>query len=660
MSAQHGGGQEERTVLLDPVVVTGTGTHHRLKDTPSPVDVVTASEIRKAGITDFQQAMTMLAPSLSFSTNAMGSYLMMNGLSNKYVLILINGKKLTGDTANNIDLSRIDMNRVRRIEILKGAGSSLYGSDAIAGVVNIITDTPDDPVTILSNTKVEAYGQFSEGANVDVKAGKVGSHTAYTRQQSDGWQLNPLDEAGEKTDRKASDAFHSNVLNQRFTWTPAQSLSLYAEGGYYDRMTKRPVSEYKYNMGYEASNFGLGTRYSLSRQSYIQLDLQNDNYDSNYRYIAEEGEFKPGDVSLTKRQHYYNANLKSLFRFTENTRTIFGLEYISESLFRPSAYVDEESYTMSAYGQEEITLFDHFQAVLGVRYMRHQNAGDNLAPKVSLMYQMNHWNVRGQYSAGFRAPGLDELYYFTFSSRGGTLTIGDRNLSAEKSHYGSLNLEYFNDWLTCSVTGYVNSLRDMINGRTTDMTGLTEAEQQAVVAEATEIIGASEAAKIKKVKRYVNDEKAIVKGIEINLNTHPVAGFSAGGSYIFADARSKDIEMGWRRIERSVRHSGSVNVNYAHTWNHYRLNVNLNGRMQSERFHLTTAFVNESAPGFGIWNLNTRHTFDGLRHVILEPGIGVNNLFDRTDNRPYGVNYAHLSPGRTVYASLLIRFKTTK
>lgn len=81
----------------------------KTENTPAPVEVVTANEIKKAGITDFQQAMTMLVPSLSFSTNSMGSYLMMNGLSNKYVLILINGRKLTGDISNNIDLSRIDM-----------------------------------------------------------------------------------------------------------------------------------------------------------------------------------------------------------------------------------------------------------------------------------------------------------------------------------------------------------------------------------------------------------------------------------------------------------------------------------------------------------------------------------------------------------------------
>ena len=71
----------KKTHELNPVVVTGTGTHQRLKNTPSPVSVITANEIKRAGITDFQQALTMMVPSLSFRPNAMGSYLMMNGLS---------------------------------------------------------------------------------------------------------------------------------------------------------------------------------------------------------------------------------------------------------------------------------------------------------------------------------------------------------------------------------------------------------------------------------------------------------------------------------------------------------------------------------------------------------------------------------------------------
>ena len=190
---QHATGKDkEMTVDLNPVVVTGTGTHQRLKNTPAPVEVVTANEIKKAGITDFQQAMTMLVPSLSFSTNSMGSYLMMNGLSNKYVLILINGRKLTGDTANNIDLSRIDMSRVKRIEVLDGAGSSLYGSDAIAGVINIITNEPKELMQVTSTTRYEDHRQLTQMVNADIATEKFGSYTSYKHEQSAGWQNSDL------------------------------------------------------------------------------------------------------------------------------------------------------------------------------------------------------------------------------------------------------------------------------------------------------------------------------------------------------------------------------------------------------------------------------------------------------------------------------------
>ena len=118
---------------------------------------------------------------------------MLNGLSNKYVLILINGKKLTGDSSNNIDLNRIDMSNVKRIEVLKGAGSALYGSDAIGGVINIITNQPINDITVTSNTKVEERGQFTQTANVDIKTEKFASYTSYQRRQADGWTLTRVD-----------------------------------------------------------------------------------------------------------------------------------------------------------------------------------------------------------------------------------------------------------------------------------------------------------------------------------------------------------------------------------------------------------------------------------------------------------------------------------
>jgi outer membrane receptor for ferrienterochelin and colicins len=658
---------EESKVILEEIVITGTGTQHRLKDTPVPVEVITANDIKKIGATDFQQAMTMLAPSLSFFNNARGSNLVMNGLTNKYVLVLVNGKKLTGDTEYNVDLSRVDMTRIRRIEVLKGAGSALYGSDAIAGVINIITDEPDNLLTVSSNSKLEGYGQFTEGANLDITTKKIGSYTAYTHQQSDGWQLNHFDDAGKESWVMTSDHFYSNIFNQRFTLKPADALSFYAEGGYYDRLNQRPLEGYSYNVGYDSYNAGVGSKYDISQTSNIQLDLTYTNYDTRYEYTKESGDYKPGDVSLIKRQKYLNGHLKSVFAFTDNTQTVFGAEYINESLYRPDAHVDKNVYTLALYAQEEIAFWQDFRFVTGIRYTNHANSGSNVSPKASLMYQTKHFNIRGQYSAGFRAPGVNELYYYTFSATRGdaTLTIGNRDLSAEKSHYGSLNLEYHNDWLNANITGYVNSLRDMVNSRTTRLADMSAEEQAAVKEEARPVIG-DDVDKIRNMKKYANDDQAIVKGIEMSLNVLLGGGFSVGGNYVYADARTKDKDLNqWRNIERSIRHTGNVHANYIHTWKAYRLNVNLNGRLQSRRTHLVTVvdqttnqsmFEDESAPGYGLWNLNTRHTINGLKNIILEPGIGVNNIFNKIDNRPYGVNYANNSPGRTFYASLLVRF----
>ena len=159
----------DRTYNLNPVVVTGSGHHQRLKSTATPVRVLSSQEISEQGITTFDGALTRMMPQASMAPNAMGTFLRLNGLGNKYILILINGQKLSGDISNNVDLNRINMARVKRIEVLDGAASSLYGSDAIAGVINIITDQPtQNLISITSDTKVSGHGIMTEAVSLDI------------------------------------------------------------------------------------------------------------------------------------------------------------------------------------------------------------------------------------------------------------------------------------------------------------------------------------------------------------------------------------------------------------------------------------------------------------------------------------------------------------
>ena len=240
---------------LNQVVVTGTGTHRRMVDSPIPVNVLTAKDIKGANVTNLEEALTKLTSNFSFSTSGMGTEMVLNGLNSDYILVLVNGRKLIGDDA----LMRINMANVKRIEILNGSASALYGSDAIGGVINIITDDSKNKIDASSTTKVSDHGRFSEAVNLDLNVGKLSSYTSYQRQQSDGWKLHPMTETVNKkgevkldpTDKQAFTGYHSNTVNQSFSYSLNHKTTLYAQGSYYNFLNDRQVTEYKYNMYHE-------------------------------------------------------------------------------------------------------------------------------------------------------------------------------------------------------------------------------------------------------------------------------------------------------------------------------------------------------------------------------------------------------------------------
>ncbi len=223
---------------INEVVVTGTGTHHRLKSSPVAVESISQKELKGTGAQGFENAMVALNPSMSFAPSAMGSFMQLNGLSNRYILVLVDGKKLAGDVSGNTDLSRINTDNIRRIEVLKGAASSLYGSEAMAGVINIITDKKKEAVAVSSSTRVSEYGQLMQGLNADVNVGWFSSSTAYQRSQSNGWQLSDVEDSRGTlvaTDKQAVSKSYSDVLSQNFTFRPSDVFSFYAEGSLFDK-----------------------------------------------------------------------------------------------------------------------------------------------------------------------------------------------------------------------------------------------------------------------------------------------------------------------------------------------------------------------------------------------------------------------------------------
>ena len=139
---------------LDQVVVTATRTPKALKDAPVVTRLITANDIKIADATNIQDLLTEQMPGLEFGY-AMNqeTSLNMNGFGGNAVLFLVDGERLAGETMDNVDYSRLSLDNVGRIEIVKGAASALYGANAVAGVVNIISRENSEPWTANLNTR---------------------------------------------------------------------------------------------------------------------------------------------------------------------------------------------------------------------------------------------------------------------------------------------------------------------------------------------------------------------------------------------------------------------------------------------------------------------------------------------------------------------------
>ena len=656
----------DRSYNLNPVVVTGSGHHQRLKSTATPVHVLSSQEIREQGIATFDGALTRMMPQVSMAPSSMGTFLRLNGLGNKYILILINGQKLNGDISNNVDLNRINMSRVKRIEVLDGAASSLYGSDAIAGVVNIITDQPTQQlVSVTSDTRVSGHGVLTESVNLDIYTKGFGSYTSFTHDRADSYRNNDMEYIkGSDTETQKSIAplftgYRSNIIGQKFTYAPNEHLALNAGLDYSYKITDRPESQkdvtggLDYEMRYKGLRWNLGGIYKFTARNSLQANFTVDHFRYGKEYDVATNDYAVGDYVQSKKQRMMDGEVKAILGLTTNSTTIIGADWRKDYLNATSGDIDEQAYTLAAYAQHEMKLFQDLTATLGLRLTHHETFHNHLTPKATLMYAPGNFRFRVTYSSGFRAPGLDELYYHYFSVNRGKpqISFGNQDLKPEKSNYFSLNAEYRTQVVAVSVTGFLNRINDMVVKQNVPV---DDASRSMLMKEFPEMTQ-DQADKLVSYALYQNSDKGDVKGVQVNLSANIFRGFNLSANYAYTYARTKSEEE-WTVLERSIRHTATVNANYHHAWGRYGLNVNLNGRLQSKTYYTGTY---EDAPGFGIWNLHTTHSFDVAKWAYLEAGIGIDNLFNKVDNRIDSSTrkYALYSPGRMLVVSLKVKFK---
>ena len=220
----------ESQELLETVVVTATRTPKLLKDVPIITRVISAEEIERADVVHIGELLETELPGLefSYSMNQQVS-LNMQGFGGNSVLFLVDGERLAGETLDNIDYNRLNLDNVARVEIVKGAASSLYGSNAIGGVVNIITKEPSEPWSVNVNTRYSTLGEKVGSLSAGFKAGKLSGLTNAQYVQSDSI---PLKNDGDYS--KIYGSWNYNI-KQQLVYRPFDRLKLTGKAGYYFR-----------------------------------------------------------------------------------------------------------------------------------------------------------------------------------------------------------------------------------------------------------------------------------------------------------------------------------------------------------------------------------------------------------------------------------------
>lgn len=586
---------EESSEMMDELVVTGTRSIRPLKETPVLTRVINRKAIEQINPANFETLLQYQLPGLQISYNGMSGLpqIKYQGMGGNYLLFLIDGEPVSGEGADaNVDFSRFNVDEIERIEVVKGAQSTMYGSNALGGVINIITKKADRPFT--GNIALR-YGT-SSGGKYTVSAGtrqsRLTSYTALTYRNRNTYTV-----TGDSTSTTVRGSSIWDAT-QQFGYTFNEKVSAEIKGTYY-RNSRDILKNEKTADIFSDLTVNGKIRYMIDTSNTLLLSYNCDDYRKDKRFLKlGQTRKNMGDLKHTGRLNYTGT-------FGKHTVTA-GVEGTYEDM-KHYMFQDSSShslYTVTGYLQEEWKIHKKFDIVAGIRADYHQKYKWHLTPKLSVMYTPAEYiTLRGGYSQGFRSPSMKELYMaYDMGGLGIFMIWGNENLKPETSHQFSLSAEFNKSGFNGSISAYHNLFLNKIarvlrNDGTSDL-------------------------------QYINAENAKSTGVEAIAGWTSDFGLSVQASYSFVDDYQ---EIQGYNISDMRPHSLTFNATYAHDFGKkFNAYIAFNGYWGSQ---LTTYSLSEDKyerihyDPRTICSVNLGAGFPyGIR-----ASIGIDNLFNYKD-----------------------------
>lgn len=443
--------QEAKT--LNEVVISATKNEQKQSQTGKVVTVISSEELARSGgrnlaeLLNLQAGITVVGAG---SNPGKDKSLFFRGAGSAYAIILIDGVLVTDPSGNGgtFDLRMFAIDQIERIEILRGGQSTIYGSDAVAGVVNIITKkSGTNGNTVYGTATAGSYGAYKGNIGLSGKVSNFTYNLSYTHAKTDG-----ISEAEQPVNAKTTfdkDGLKQDALNANFSVQLDQRLSVnpfvrYFYGDFdYDNDAFKDAA---FTSTSKHFNGGVNAIYKLDNGK-ITFNYSHENtfreYFSNY-----PGKYE-GKVNLV--DVFYNQNLGSKVNFLlglDNRAT--AVKHFNPVLTQPSANL------FSTYASVLLHNLSVFNLEVGGRYNKHNKYGDNftysVTPSIDLTKQVK---LFGTISSAFRAPTLEML----FGQYGANI-----NLKPEKStgYEAGASFNFLNEKINLRVVGFKRNMTDAI------------------------------------------------------------------------------------------------------------------------------------------------------------------------------------------------------
>ena len=440
---------------LDEVVVTGTRTPKFLKDTPIQTRVINAKEIARLDATNVQDLLQQELPGVEF-TYAMNqqTHLNFSGFGGQGVLFLVDGERLAGETMDDVDFTRLSMDNVERIEIVKGAASALYGSNATGGVINIITKKSQKPVTLNVNARYAKHNEQRYGGTFGLNGKHWNNMFTVNFNRMDNYDVHS---ASNPVTRIISTVYGDKTINfkDQLVWSSNKNFHLSGRAGYFFRETVRSADQPE---RYRDFSGGLGMQWNISEHDDFQASYAFDQYDkSDYQRITKLDIRDYSNVQNSLRLLYNH-------RFDRGDVLTIGSDFMHDYLYNTN--LENETRNQNSwdlFGQYDWRISDQWEAVGAVRYDYFSDGKEShVTPKLNVCYKpIYNLSIRAGYGMGFRAPTLKEKYY-NFDMAGIWIVEGNANLKSEVSHNFNLSAEYSKGHYNLTGSVYYNKVKNKL------------------------------------------------------------------------------------------------------------------------------------------------------------------------------------------------------